>query len=150
MFLRTRSRVSSSISTSNRGRKSLRTRLGVESLEGRALLTLTPIDFGATITSPPGGDGRRPVLQRHRRGPRRRALEERRDEPPAPSCSRTSARALTKSSPRSLTVVGNTVFFSANDGHHGFELWKTDGTAAGTVMVKDVYPGPSAPTPRTW
>lgn len=24
---------------------------------------------------------------------------------------------------------------------HGAELWKTDGTGAGTVLVKDVYPG---------
>ena len=25
--------------------------------------------------------------------------------------------------------------------HHGFELWKTDGTAQGTAMVKDAYAG---------
>ena len=29
-------------------------------------------------------------------------------------------------------------FFSANDGIHGPELWVTDGTANGTMMVKDI------------
>ena len=40
-----------------------------------------------------------------------------------------------------LTNVNGTLFFPANDGTNGDELWKSDGTAAGTVMVKDIYPG---------
>lgn len=32
-------------------------------------------------------------------------------------------------------------FFTANDGIHGRELWRTDGTEAGTWIVKDVTPG---------
>ena len=40
-----------------------------------------------------------------------------------------------------FTNVNGTLYFSANDGKHGFELWKSDGTAAGTVMVKDINPG---------
>lgn len=41
----------------------------------------------------------------------------------------------------SLTCFGGGVYFSANDGVNGIELWKTDGTEAGTVMVKDLNPG---------
>jgi ELWxxDGT repeat protein len=40
-----------------------------------------------------------------------------------------------------LTSVGGRFAFVANDGAHGFEMWKTDGTPKGTVLVKDVCPG---------
>ena len=35
-------------------------------------------------------------------------------------------------------VVDNTLYFEANDGVNGPELWKSDGSAAGTVMLKDI------------
>lgn len=43
--------------------------------------------------------------------------------------------------PRNLTVVGNLLMFYANDGVSGNELWRSDGTAAGTWMVVDATPG---------
>lgn len=40
-----------------------------------------------------------------------------------------------------LTPVGDTLFFTAFDSDHGTELWKTDGTCSGTVLVRDIVPG---------
>ncbi len=40
------------------------------------------------------------------------------------------------------------VYFGANDGVHGYELWRSDGTAAGTYMVEELQPGPEGSRPR--
>ena len=48
--------------------------------------------------------------------------------------------------PRTLTASGDLVFFTAFDPNAGWELWRSDGTAAGTFMVKDIYPGIGAGT----
>jgi ELWxxDGT repeat protein len=39
-----------------------------------------------------------------------------------------------------IGASGSVVYFSADDGTHGEELWRSDGTAAGTYLVKDVWP----------
>jgi len=43
-----------------------------------------------------------------------------------------------------FTPLDSTLLFAADDGIHGKELWKSDGTEAGTMMVLDIYPGGSA------
>ena len=40
--------------------------------------------------------------------------------------------------PQDLTVVGNTLYFIADDGPDGSQLWSSNGTSSGTVMVSDV------------
>jgi ELWxxDGT repeat protein len=42
-----------------------------------------------------------------------------------------------------LTAIDNILYFYANDGVNGRELWRSDGTDAGTFMIKDIYPGSS-------
>jgi ELWxxDGT repeat protein len=46
--------------------------------------------------------------------------------------------------PDSLTAIGSTLYFAADDGTNGIELWKSDGTASGTVLVKDINPAGDA------
>jgi ELWxxDGT repeat protein len=45
------------------------------------------------------------------------------------------------SSPEQLTSINGTLYFVADDGIHGKELWKSDGTEQGTMLVKDITPG---------
>ena len=49
--------------------------------------------------------------------------------------------------PRLITNVNGTLFFRANDGIHGPEVWKSDGTQQGTMLVKDIALGSSSADP---
>jgi ELWxxDGT repeat protein len=47
------------------------------------------------------------------------------------------------SRPFNLTNLNGTLIFAAFDAVSGTELWRSDGTAAGTTLVKDINPGPA-------
>jgi ELWxxDGT repeat protein len=49
--------------------------------------------------------------------------------------------------PRELVRLGNVVYFTAYDEAHGVELWQSDGTPNGTVLVQDVRLGPESSRP---
>ena len=49
------------------------------------------------------------------------------------------AAGSTGSSATQLINNNGVVFFRATNVTNGFELWKSDGTDAGTVMVKELY-----------
>src|SRR5207247_195058 len=42
------------------------------------------------------------------------------------------------SDPQEFVTVGKRALFVANERGHGFELWRTNGTPSGTVMVRDI------------
>jgi ELWxxDGT repeat protein len=52
------------------------------------------------------------------------------------------------SNPSHLTNVAGTLFFNADDGIHGQELWSSDGTAPGTQLVQDLNPGEESSFPQ--
>jgi len=47
-----------------------------------------------------------------------------------------------------ITAVGDKVFLVADDGTNGTELWVSDGTEAGTKMVKDINSGGGDSSPK--
>src|SRR4051794_33901280 len=42
---------------------------------------------------------------------------------------------------------GGVLYFPAKDPAHGMELWRTDGTTAGTYRMTDICPGPCDSSP---
>jgi ELWxxDGT repeat protein len=60
-----------------------------------------------------------------------------------------TAPEIVDSNPDELVQVGTTTFFVASTPQAGRELWRSDGTEAGTALVRDVLPGPSGSDPRS-
>ena len=56
--------------------------------------------------------------------------------------------SIGSSNPRNIMDINRTYFFIANDGIHGMELWKSEGTAGSTVLVKDIKPGSKGSLPH--
>jgi trimeric autotransporter adhesin len=58
-----------------------------------------------------------------------------------------NAASTSGSFPSNLTVLGGFVYYSASDGVTGTELWRSNGTPAGTTQVKDINPGDGSSSP---
>ncbi len=121
-------------------RRTTRCAFRVEGLEERAMLSLTAINFGATIRSTPvamngsiyftASDSAHGQQLWSSNGTSGGTVMLTDVNPTYGGCS-----------PSDLTVVGNTLYFVASDGRDGPQLWSSNGTSSGTVMVTDVQPG---------
>ena len=60
---------------------------------------------------------------------------------PGPAGTSPAGVPIGSGNPSQLVRAGGYVYFSAADPAGGDELWRTDGTAGGTVRVKDIYGG---------
>ncbi len=61
----------------------------------------------------------------------------------------TSGSNPNSSSPYGFTALGSRVLFAATGSGSDNELWVSDGTTAGTVLVKDINPGADASSPQS-
>jgi ELWxxDGT repeat protein len=44
--------------------------------------------------------------------------------------------------------VGDRIVFSAGAAEHGWEIWQSDGSSTGTVLLKDLRPGKASSYPN--
>lgn len=52
------------------------------------------------------------------------------------------------SNPSNFKELNGYLIFSAQNSNYGTELWKSDGTAAGTTLLKNIYPAYSGSSPQ--
>ena len=86
------------------------------------------------------------LLRRRRRRSRAGAVDDRRHAAGHGDGRRRQPRPAS-SSPRQFENVGGVAVFAADDGTHGEEPWRSDGTPAGTYLLDDVNPGRDSSDP---
>ncbi len=59
-----------------------------------------------------------------------------------------SADAISQRNNYVFGILGTTIVFAANDGNVGEEVWRSDGTAAGTQLLKDIVFAVASSFPR--
>jgi ELWxxDGT repeat protein len=52
-----------------------------------------------------------------------------------------SSLVMESCNPIQLTNLNGTLFFTGTDSINGTELWKSDGTSSGTLLIRDITPG---------
>jgi ELWxxDGT repeat protein len=110
------------------------------------------IDFGGRLlfTADDGQNGRELWISDGKGAGTRlvRDIDPRRlPEPPLRACDDRQDSGA-GSDPAGFVRFGNVVLFAASDGPAGRELWRTDGTRAGTQRVKDLRPGAQGSSPH--
>ena len=60
----------------------------------------------------------------------------------------TSGLDPNSSNPRSFTAINDILYFVADNNLNGTEIWKSDGTLAGTVILKDIRTGLGGSSPQ--
>jgi ELWxxDGT repeat protein len=65
----------------------------------------------------------------------------------APALVQNSGSVRLASSPENKAVVAGVLYFTATSPDAGYELWRTDGTSDGTMLVKDIFPGTNGSIP---
>jgi ELWxxDGT repeat protein len=59
-----------------------------------------------------------------------------------------STNAASSNQPKGFTPFRGYMYFAADNGGSGRELWRTDGTPGGTELVKDINPGEGDSAPE--
>ena len=49
-----------------------------------------------------------------------------------------------------MIALSHSAALAASDGFTGLELWKTNGTGVGTILVQDIFAGPASSTPQSF
>jgi ELWxxDGT repeat protein len=143
MFAQLRRRFSGSRAR----RQSVGHRAMIESLESRSLLSLTAINFGATVASPPVAIGGELFFVAQDSAHGKQLWES--DGTSSGTLRLTDGNDVRGGiNPQDLTAVGNSLFFAANDGPavyggHGAQLWAAAPGSSGYAahMVTNVAGG---------
>lgn len=118
-------------------------RARIEQLEQRTLLSLAPPGMD------PLPDCAGPLYAGSEGGGTVQALSSSDFTMTGPSLLKDVNACSASASPTTFTALNGITYFFANDGIHGRELWRTDGTAGGTYYVKDINLG-SAGIDANW
>ncbi|MBL8828194.1 MAG: hypothetical protein JNM18_14535, partial [Planctomycetaceae bacterium] len=92
--------------------------------------------------------GREASNNLRRRGLSFQPLEQRTMLAVLPELVRDIFPGASNASPGFFAEVNGTLYFRARDATNGYELWKSDGSSAGTLLVNDINTGANSANPK--